>query len=68
MTKVGDKFMLSNNDYFKYETPQCCINVAVALHCGKINIGDDIRCNKTYTYDTNVEYIIAEMIFEYSII
>ena len=63
--KVRYKVMLDYNDECKYKIPykgpfvikQCWTNGMVALKCGAIKIRYNIRQNRPYTYDTNVEYI-----------
>ena len=61
--KVGDKFMLTNQTAYKYETPykgpflitQCFSNGTVKLQCGAIQINHIIHCNRPYKSD-KVEY------------
>ena len=63
--KVRNKLILDNNDYFKYEImykgpfdiKQCCTNVKVKLNYDATKIRYNIHLIKSYTSDTNVEYI-----------
>ena len=66
--QVGDKFMLTNNAAFEYETPynrrfyimQCWTNGTVTLQYGVETIRYDIRQIKLYTSDINVEDNICQ--------
>ena len=66
--KVGDKFMLTNNVDFKNKPPylgpfdiiQCWTNNMVPFQYGASKTRYNIHRIKPYTYDTNVEDIIAE--------
>ena len=63
--KVGDKFILTNNAEYKYETPsnepfgitQCWTNDTFTLQCGAIQIRHNMHQINPYTSDTNVEEI-----------
>ena len=64
--------MINNSAVYKYETPykgpflikQRCTNGMVALKCGVIKIRHNIRCIKPYKYDTNVEDINLENMYD----
>ena len=61
--KVGDNFMLTKHNTYKYETPytgsffirQYFTNFTVNLQCGAIQINYNIRRIKPYKLDTKVE-------------
>ena len=61
--EVGDNIMLNNHTVYKYETPykvpfimkQSFTNVTENVQYGGIKIKYNIRCIKTYKYDTKFE-------------
>ena len=63
----------SINTLHKFETPctrpfvitQCFTNVTVNLQCGAKQIEYNIHLIKLYKYDTNVEYINPENMYDY---
>ena len=70
--KVRDKVMLNNHAVYKYGTlfkvpfviKRCWTNVTVTLQYGSTKIRHNIRWIKPYKYDTNVEYINPQNMFE----
>ena len=64
--------MLNNSAVYKYETPykvlfviyQCFNNGTITLKHGAIQIRHNIRLIKPYKYDTNVEYITPENMYD----
>ena len=70
--KVGDKVILNNHAANKYETPhkepfvitRCFNNGRGNLQCGPKHFRYNIRQNKPYKYDTNVEEFNQENIYD----
>ena len=66
--KVGDKVMLDNHAAYKYKTPfkgpflitQCWNNGTVVLQCSAKKIRYNLLHIKSYTSETNIEYINPE--------
>ena len=70
--EARDKVMLNNHDAYKYETSykgsflitQCWTNGTVTIQYGATKSRHNIRCIKPYKFDTNVEYITTENIYD----
>ena len=70
--KVRDKIILNNSPAYKYEMPymgpfvieQYCNNDTVTLQCSAIKIRYNIRHINPYKYDTKVEEIKPENIYD----